>query len=86
MLKDISYSSSWKHSRYRAQDAGTTLEQLITIGGEFRVVQGRQERSFYQGRLLTRQRSRTCAEGGDMYSAADSCRAHSRLPAGFSAP
>lgn len=32
MLTDVIYSLSWKHSRHRAQNPGTTLEQLITIG------------------------------------------------------
>jgi hypothetical protein len=34
MLKNISYSRSGKHSRDRAQDPGTTLEQLISIRRE----------------------------------------------------
>jgi hypothetical protein len=32
MLKDISCSPSCNRSRHRAQDPGTTLEQLITVG------------------------------------------------------
>jgi hypothetical protein len=32
MLKDISYSPSCKHPRSRAQNLGTTLEELITVG------------------------------------------------------
>ena len=44
--KDITYLFSCRHSRHRAQDPGTTLEELITIGRELGIiVEGENARS-----------------------------------------
>ncbi len=53
MLKDISCSRSCKHSRNRAKDPGTALEQLITIGRKVGIVQGDKNGRSIKKRLLT---------------------------------
>src|SRR6266498_1293625 len=67
MLKNTSYSSSCKHSRDRAQDAGTTPEQLITVRRRNGDSRGHENgRSIHGGRSTSRRDSTALEDASEI--------------------